>query len=164
MGGIIYSSLKKINKNILVIDHNPEVIREMVNKKQSCLYGDISNLDILEKIQLRKVKIIISTVSNKEENLILLDYAKSIKPSIKVILMANHVHEAEELYEYGADYVILPHLLGGEKLSAILKKSLKNPSYQKELRKKHIDYLGKIDPAMRKRYSSHKHSHYYLKF
>lgn len=39
-----------------------------------------------------------------------------------IILSSDHVEEALKLYESGAVYVLLPHLVGGHYVSTIVKK------------------------------------------
>ena len=144
MGSIFYETLKKMRRSTIVVDNNPDVIKHMINKEESCIYGDITNVEVLDKLGLKKVKVIISTVPGESDNLFLLDYVKKINPKIKVLLTAQHVHQAEELYTKGADYVIVPHILSGEKVSLIIRRILKDKNYPKQLRKRHSTYLHKL--------------------
>jgi len=144
MGSIFYETLKKMRRSTIVVDNNPDIIKHMINAEESCIYGDINNVEVLDKLNLRKVKVIISTVPGESDNLFLLDYVKKINPKVRVLLTAQHVHEAEKLYEKGADYVIVPHILSGEKVSLIIKKILRDKSYTGKLRKRHSKYLHKL--------------------
>ena len=49
--GIIHS-LRKRKGNVLVVDYNPEVIRNLIKHKRLCLYGDIVDPETLERIDL----------------------------------------------------------------------------------------------------------------
>jgi Kef-type K+ transport system membrane component KefB len=144
MGSIFYETLRKMKKSTIVVDNNPDIIKHMINAEESCIYGDINNVEVLDKLNLRKVKVIISTVPGENDNLFLLDYVKKINPKIRVLLTAQHVHEAEKLYEKGADYVIVPHILSGEKVSLIIRKVLKDISYTGKLKDRHSKYLHKL--------------------
>jgi len=142
MGGIFLESLLKFKKRVLVIDNNPEIIKTLINRKITCVYGDARNKEILDTLNLKKVKTIISTVPQPVENLFLIDYIKNKNPEVSIFVTANHFHEAKKMYKAGADYVILPHLLTGEKVSLMLKKSFETKSYLKKLTKKHRKLLG----------------------
>ena len=87
---------------------------------------------------------IISTVPNEEDNLFLLQYSKKINPKIRVLVTAKHKYEADKLYEKGADYVIIPHILSGEKVSVILRNILKNRYYTKKIKEKHTKFLSRL--------------------
>ena len=93
-------------------------------------------------MRLSKIKTIISTVPHPEENLFLISYIKSKNKKVNIFVTANHFHHAKELYKAGAYYVILPHLLTGEKVSLMLKKSFNNKKYLDNLTKKHRKLLG----------------------
>jgi len=122
IGSVVYGTLKKLKKEILVIDYNPEVISKLIDKKIHCIYGDIGDIEIIERMNLKKVKMIISTVPDTSENLLLIRKAKEYNPNIIVLVRSSHVDEALKLYDHGADYVILPHIIGGEHVSVLLEK------------------------------------------
>ncbi len=145
MGGIFLKALQNQKKRVLVIDNNPDIIRKLMKIKVSCMYGDIANSEILERTKLKKVRIIISTVPNMEDNEFLIDYAKTKNPKLIVLVTANHLHEARELYDMGADYVILPHILSGERLSNMLKKIVKKKKSMEKIRKEHLKHIEGID-------------------
>jgi hypothetical protein len=63
---------------------------------------------------------IISTVKNFDENMVLLKTVKVHASHLIVILVSNHIHEAIKLYEQGADYIILPHYIGVDHTSLML--------------------------------------------
>jgi len=144
MGEIFYDTLNRLKKGILVVDNNPDIIRRMVNKGESCIYGDISSPEVLEKTNLNKLKIIVSTVPSEETSQFILNYIKSRKPKTKVIVTAAHSYEARKLYKLGADYVILPNILSGEKVSLILRSTLKDSSYLKRMKNKHKKFLSNL--------------------
>jgi Kef-type K+ transport system membrane component KefB len=142
MGAIFLDTLKNFRKKVLVIDNNPEIIKRLIKRKIPSLYGDVRNREILDKIRFKKIKTIVSTVPHEIENLFLIDYVKSKNPKINLLVTANHFHSAKKMYNAGADYVILPHLLTGEKVSLIMRKTFKNKKYLKNLTKKHYKLLG----------------------
>lgn len=84
------------------------------------MYGDMSDIDFLETLNLKKGKMIISTIKNFDENMVLLKTSKQYAPNMIIIVVANHIQEAIKLYEQGADYVILPHYIGVDHTSLML--------------------------------------------
>lgn len=143
MGTIIYKHLK--DKKIYVIDNNPDTIRSLMKSRIPCLYGDIRNRDILSKLHFRKIKTMVSTVPNSEDNAFLIKYIKSKNKNINVLVTANHDYQARKLYELGADYVILPHTLGGEKVSSIIEKLTRKKGYLKDMAQRHKKRLLKSE-------------------
>jgi len=141
IGYSIYNKLRTLKKKVLIVDYNPETIRELIEQKKPCVYGDASDLEIIDKMNLKRVKMLISTVSDIYDNLMLVKKLKEINPKALAIVTANQIDEALKLYEKGADYVIMPHFLGGEHISFLVEKYKKD--FGKLLKKKisHIEEL-----------------------
>ena len=120
IGYSIVNTLKRLKKKLLVVDFNPEVIRELIDKKIPCIYGDVGDLEILERINLKNAKMVISTVPTRRDNLLLIKKTKEKNKKAIVFVTASQVEGALKLYDIGADYVILPHFLGGEHVSLLI--------------------------------------------
>lgn len=141
MGSVILKNLQKRQRKVLVIDFNLETVEKL--KKQDILsfYGDVEDPEIIEKANLDKAKMIISTVPDLHSNLFLLS---QIKNKNSIILMAcQNIDEALELYEKGIDYVILPLRLSGEYVAMLLDKLGENKSEIDFYRRAHIQELKK---------------------
>jgi len=152
VGFSIVRTIKKMKKKMLIVDFNPEVIRNLIESKTPCLYGDVGDPDILNRLNLRDADMVIATIPDKHDNLLLLQKIKESGSRAITFVTAASVDEALELYEKGSDYVILPHFLGGEHvayliqdLTADLTKLIRHKtSHIKEL--KHRKYLGHEHP------------------
>jgi voltage-gated potassium channel Kch len=136
--------LKKfINKKdeLLVIDHNPNIIKALIDKKIPSLYGDFGNPEIVEKLGFINPELIISTIPDKEDNIQLLKKVREINKKTIIIVVGVSIDDALEYYERGADYVILPKLLSGERISHVISKVKKN---RKGLKNKEISSLNDL--------------------
>lgn len=120
IGYSIRRTLHKMKKTLLVIDFNPDLIKRLIREKIPCMYGDIGDIEILERVNFKDAHIVISTVPVTHDNLLLLNKVKHKNHKATIFVTASHVDEALELYDAGADYVILPHFLGGDHVSLML--------------------------------------------
>ncbi len=120
LGYHIFKKLQKLGKNILIVDFNPEVIHHLMKKKVPCLYGDIGDIEILQRINLKRMELIISTSPDFYDNRLLIKQVNKVNKHAVMIVTSQSVESALDLYEAGADYVIVPHMLGGEYLSILL--------------------------------------------
>lgn len=143
IGFSVMQSFMKVSKNFLVVDYNPLVIKSLRKKKIDAIYGDADNSDLLEDLNISKASVVVSTVPEKETNELILDVLKRNKSNAISILTARQIDEALELYGVGADYVILPHFLGGEYIAQIIEKAKKNKNHYKKEKKKDIALLKK---------------------
>lgn len=131
----------KEKKKFLVIDHDPEVIKILANANVPYEYGDANDPDLLEEMNVPGAEIVVSTVPDLETNLILLSCAKKNNKGPVVIAVAHRIANALELYENGADYVILPHFLGGSYAANLVKRFTRDAIELQDIRTGHIKQL-----------------------
>ena len=141
MGYSLLKTLEKIDNKVLVVDYNPEIIMDLMKRGIPSRYGDIDDPELIGDLKLKKAKMIISTVPDFEANLSLLEKAKKKNKNIIIIMVAQKIDEALELYRQGADYVIMPHFLGAEHASHILKKFKIDKNMFTKKQAKHIKDL-----------------------
>lgn len=141
IGYSIFKTFQKMRYSFLVVDYNPDIIRRLASRKIPCLYGDISDDEILERINLAKAKLVISTVPSVEDGLMVLKKTRSVNHRAIVMVTANVISEALTLYAAGADYVIIPHLLGGERVAAIVEEYRHDLRTFLRMKHEHLDDL-----------------------
>ncbi|MFC2134091.1 cation:proton antiporter [Bacteroidota bacterium] len=120
MGYSIAKSLQKLKKEYLILDFNPDIIKSLMRKKQPCIYGDAGDIEILEKLALNQVEMVISTIPEVNAAKLLIKKVKRVNSNALIIVSALEIEDALELYDEGADYVIIPHLLGGNHIGIML--------------------------------------------
>jgi voltage-gated potassium channel Kch len=142
MGGALMAELLGEKSKLLVIDYNPEVIGILMKKKVSCIYGDACGPEMLDKIDLRKLKLVISTIPDYEQTHFLLSKLKILAPEAKIIVTGSRISETLKLYRAGADYVVTPKILAGQELINILN-GRKEGDF-KRAKNKHLKHLREI--------------------
>ena len=142
MGSEIIRTLMEMDKKFLVIDFDPDVIRRLIDKDVSCLYGDVGDIEILNRVNLKDAKIVISTVPDREDSLLVLNKMQEMGSDASVIVVASTVEDALEMYEKGASYVVIPRVLSGDEVAHVLKE-YDTKSKIKKLRERHIRLLNK---------------------
>jgi len=138
IGFSIMKSFTHLKKKYLVIDYNPERIKKLKAKGINCIYGDVSNSDFIDSMRIDKAKIIVSTIPEKEINFMILEKIKKRNRNAIVIVTSRTISDSIELYKAGADYVILPHFLGGEYTAEIIEKYRDNKRAYKIEKEKHL--------------------------
>ena len=141
IGYDIMDAFKKIKKKFLVVDYNPDTIEELSRKNINCRYGDANDNELLDELDLKNVKMVISTVPDFETNIVLLKKVRRVNKKAIIILVSHQIDEARVLYDDGATYVLMPHFLGGHYASKmIMKHGLNKGKFMVE-RRKHITHL-----------------------
>ena len=141
IGFSILRSLKKIKKDYLVVDFNPDTISNLNRFRIPCLYGDIDDVDLLRDLPLDKIELAVSTIPDYETNFLLIESIRLVNPDAIIIVRAHQIKDALELYKKGATYVLTPHFLGGEYVAKMITDlKTKEKKYTGE-KKKHVKML-----------------------
>ena len=143
IGYSIVKTVQKMEKSLLIVDFNPDVIKRLIAGKVPCIYGDVADSEILDRLCLNKAEMVISTIPEEQDNLLLIKKTKDVNKKALIFVTANQVEEALILYDAGADYVILPHLLGGDHVSILLEDFTGDINKILETKLKHINELHK---------------------
>lgn len=134
VGGEVVKLLKKEGIPQIVLDFNPHVVQSLLQIHIPVVYGDMGDPDVLNALDLQDARMVISTSPNFDDNRLLLEELKTRKINIPVILRADTVQQAEELYKRGADLTIIPEILAGEYLLQRLKDHLSGKYFQEHAR------------------------------
>lgn len=118
MGHHILRGLEDVKHKILIVDFNPSIVRTLSRRGYHCLYGDITDDEVMEKVTSFSPSLVISSIPIFEDNAYLLRELRSKKRTIFVTV--EDAQDALKHYQDGADYVFIPYMLGGEKATAIL--------------------------------------------
>lgn len=132
---------RQLKKPYVVIDYDPDMIDVLERQKINFIYGDASNLELLEEAGLHYARLVVSTITDHDTNVSLLSFLAEENPDAVTICMSETPRHAAELYHHGASYVMLPHFIGSEKLSAFVKRVGFKKSEFKKIRDKHLQYL-----------------------
>lgn len=142
IGFSIVKTLKRLKKKVVVVDFDPELIKKLNSENIPALYGDISNPETIERLHIENAKLIVSTVPSVEDNTYLIKQAKKHKRNCVVMVTAERIEDALDLYREGADYVILPHFLGASHASVIISKCADNENNLIKTKMSHIQELS----------------------
>lgn len=98
--------LKETGIQYIVIELNPDTVREEKRKGERIMFGDISREDILKIAGAERANIIVYAISDPLITRMSLKVAKSLNPQIFALVRTRYVNEVDELIKLGADEVI----------------------------------------------------------
>lgn len=113
---------------VLVIDFNPHVMKELRSRGIACMYGDIAHVDTLQHAGIAGARLIVSSITDDilrgTTNLRLLRGLRRVCPDARVVLTSEHIRQATEFYEAGADFVYIPRIHSAAEMARILRVAL----------------------------------------
>ena len=94
------------------------------------LYGDVAHMDTPHHAQIHDAHVVISTIPDVilkgTDNLRLLKQSRRLCPHAKVVVPADGVGHALELYEAGADFVYVPRMHSARDLAGAVEDGLRH--------------------------------------
>lgn len=142
-GSVLLPVLKKQKYPLLVVDFNPRVVEKLTARGFMAMYGDATDFDALELLNLEEAKYVISTTNSFHDNLVLLEKIKKLAQKPIVIMTVSNPSEALELYGAGADYVVVPRIVSGEHLADIFSGKDADRAFFAKLRERHFERLAR---------------------
>ncbi|WP_414837556.1 cation:proton antiporter [Candidatus Nanosalina sp. VS9-1] len=124
--------------DILVIDQNPDNTEVLSRSPYEYIYGDFKHGEIREGANLEGAEFIISFSDEKDVNLKVLE--EQTDNAIKIVT-AKRLEEASEMYDLGADYVIMENILAGNRIGEYLELYLEDRELFREEVKSEIKHI-----------------------
>jgi voltage-gated potassium channel Kch len=134
-------SFAKLSEKFLVVDYNPEITKQLTDEQIPCRYGDASDNEFLDELNLNKAKMVVSTIADHATTSVLLAHIRRNNKKAVVIVHSDNIEEAAELYDNGATYVMMPHYLGATRTSALIGQHGFDLSQFIKERERHLHYI-----------------------
>lgn len=92
---------------------------------------------------------IVSTIPDFDANALLLEKYRKINQKGVIIVIAQHLYEANELYALGASYVMMPHHMGGNYVAMLIEKYGADRTIFQTEKTKHLKHLSERHALIR---------------
>ena len=115
---------------IIVLDFNPNVNRELRHRCVPVIYGDITQRDTLLHAGIKDAEVIVCSLPNSvlrgANNLKLLKQLRELNRTACIIMHAELFSDISRLYAAGADYVSVPRLIEAKDLRVAIEAARTN--------------------------------------
>ncbi len=121
IGWKVCEALAEKKVSYAVVDFNPVALAKLHRRGIPAYFGDASDVEFLDTLPIPKAKMIISTLPAADDQKTLFNHVRKFSQRILCIGNLYHAESLDELYKSGADYVMMPHFLGGNWMANVLK-------------------------------------------
>ncbi|NLV26500.1 MAG: potassium transporter KefB [Methanomicrobiales archaeon] len=90
----------------LIIEMNPDTVREERNKGKTIMYGDAAQSEILKKAGIVKARVVVIVVNDPFSTQQIVQTVRMMNPVVHIIVRTRYMGEVTTLMELGADEVI----------------------------------------------------------
>jgi voltage-gated potassium channel len=122
IGRIISQELKASGIPLLVIDSNPDAKQGLEQQDIPYIIDDATSEDVLMEAGVERAKGLISVVLSDADNLFITMSARGLNPGIFILARADEEQTHKKLLRAGANRVVLPYLIGGQKMAHTITK------------------------------------------
>ena len=129
VGRYIGRALDMANLPYIAVDFNLYTVEKMRATGVNIIYGDPTNYDILDYIQVDKAAILISTLPDKFSQELVILNAKQLNPNIIIFSRVAREKEQKRMKDLGAFIVVQPEF---EAALSIIKRILRSYNIPKE--------------------------------
>ncbi|MCI0486701.1 MAG: cation:proton antiporter [Blastocatellia bacterium] len=98
--------LRRVGVRYIVLELNPEAVREASALGEAIRYGDSTRREVLHSIDLEHSRILVIAISDPIAARLTVALAREMNPDIHIIVRTRYIAELPDLYEIGADQVI----------------------------------------------------------
>ena len=98
----------------LGVDFDPEVVNTMRKQQRTMIYGELDDLEIVEQINIRKAKCVVSTINNSEASMKLIKTLRRFGFQGKIYLTAQTDADFEMLKPCKADDILFPQKMAAD--------------------------------------------------
>ena len=117
IGRIIAHELRGQKIPVLVVDNNPESRPLLETDEIPYIIDDATNEEVLLEAGIDRAKGLVAVVSSDADNVFITLTARGINSGLFIVSRADDEKVQKKLLRAGADRVVMPYLIGGQKMA-----------------------------------------------
>ena len=121
-GSIVADEFKEEGVDFVILERNPEVVKELRKKGILVVEGDATIDAALMEAGVERASGLVSTLSSDSDNLFLCITAKELNKNMEIVTRASSKEAAKRLYSIGVKKVVIVEEIGGTRLAKSLTK------------------------------------------
>ncbi len=119
VGEEIARAFKEEEVPFIVIDNRPECIAHLEKTDYIYMQGDATQDDVLKSAGIEQARGLIAAVGTDTDNTYITLSARGLRPDIYIEARASSTEALTKLERSGANRVILPHAIGGNRMAML---------------------------------------------
>jgi voltage-gated potassium channel len=101
----------------VVIDNHPEAGDTLEGAGIPCIQGDATSEEVLVEAGIERAKGLVAVVASDADNLFITMSARGLNPALHILARADEEQTEKKLLRAGANRVVMPYLIGGQKMA-----------------------------------------------
>lgn len=119
VGSSAASALRRERITVLLIERDPEAVSRAIAEGYLVVAGDATRDEILNEAHIDQARSVVACVASSSDNLVITLSAKALRSDINVYARASDMEFEKKLALAGADAVVTPEMVGGQRIAAL---------------------------------------------
>lgn len=108
VGKWVGRALSDFNIPFVVVEYNQKIVQELKAKGVDVLYGDPTEPEVLEMVNIRNAKAVVVAIPDRIAQETLITYVQTVAPEVKIISRAHLDEDWEKLKTLRVDKIVQP--------------------------------------------------------
>jgi voltage-gated potassium channel Kch len=108
IGHEVVDALQRRGFRVLVIEHNPHLVRQLRATGMPCIYGDVASPTVLEHANLPRARVLALTIPDDPRVEVATRRARELAPQLDIVVRSSGALPPARLEAVGAGEVVLP--------------------------------------------------------
>jgi len=117
MGRAIVAEFERVGAPFVVVEKDEGTVGELLEQGIPFVEGDATRDEVLLEAGIRRAEAVITVVDRDADNVMITITAKGLNPDVTVVARAAGEEAARKLRLAGADEVLSPYAIGGQRLA-----------------------------------------------
>lgn len=115
VGRAIARSVDNAGVDVVVIDRDPQ---RLLQAPHPTIQGDVSDDEVLRKAGIERARVLVAALNTDADNLYVTVSSRALRPDLFIVTRARTESSEIKLARAGADRVVNPQRIGGERMAA----------------------------------------------
>ena len=117
VGREVAQFLSSARREVVVVDRDPDRLAEV---PYASVHGDVTEDATLQQAGIDRAATLVAALDTDADNLFVTVAAKSMRPDLQIIARARNESSEPKLLRAGADRVVNPQQLGGDRMASFV--------------------------------------------
>ncbi|MAT69148.1 MAG: potassium channel protein [Planctomycetaceae bacterium] len=119
-GKILAKQLAQAGLPFVVVDQDEQKLAEAEEQGYLVIEGDATEEDILESAGVQRARVLATVLPNDAANVFITLTARGMNADMEIIARGEHPSTEKKLMRSGANQVVLPHVIGGQRMAQLI--------------------------------------------
>lgn len=127
VGRAVHEKLAEAGLTVVVVEMNMDTVQSLATKGVNAIFGNASHESILTKAGVRTASHLVVTIPNATERAAIVAAARSLNPTIQILVRARFETERDHLKQAGANGGVIDELESAQAMAQIVLDTLTPP-------------------------------------